>query len=115
MMNKNKKSPENIDIKTIGSDRVIFEPIKVEPIKKSGIIDPATGQPYDDKEENYDRYPGRGIVVGIGVDVPNKLPGLDQGDKIFIESPQACSQIVINGRGLVLTRTSNIILAYSEK
>ena len=114
MTNKTKKSPENIEIVQVGSDRIIFEHLPVEAVKKSEILDPNTGMPFEDKEHHYDRHPGRGIVVAYGSGIFDKIESLEVGDKIFIEDPRACTPILINGKKYLMTRSSNIILVYKE-
>ena len=111
-VNTDKENPESIDIVHVMKDRLILEPIVVNPIKRSDIIDPNTNKPYEDKA-SFDRYPFRCLVRFCGEDIMKDTP-IRPGHTVFVETYQATSQIVINGELLVTTRMSNILLVYKE-
>lgn len=112
VINGSSLGKENVTINKLFGDRILCEIIEVEPVKKSGIINPHTQEDFKEGDAHYDRYFLRAKIVDLGEAAKEK--GLNAGDTVFFEDRRAMTHILVNQKGLALTRSSNIILSYSE-
>ncbi len=105
---------ENIEVLTMFKDRIMIDAFFYKPIKKSKILNPHTNEPMETPDA-FDRHNKRGKIVFLSNDLKESCPELKEGVYVMFESQNACSPIFINGKAYLLTRLSNIILAYKSK